>query len=387
MEKDNKNDHFNNPVVTILVLALLGLGGYILFSNKSETPPTPESTPTNSVITTVYTNTTANVRSCASPDCKILGTYEPNYGLDLTGGPYAGITDISQLPDWLLLNFPDGTSGYISKIVLSDHKSTEAQSNTVTTATTKATDLPAIVKEWRKSTAYVECYWDYANSTTWYQKESGSGFLAILGSTPTVITNKHVVNDPKYGLAQECDIGFPDNKNIYYSIDTIDTPAHSSQVFGQTINIPDNPAHGQINFTADGSDVAYLTGFREENMNKDLGVTAPISILNRAKSGRFSCAQEADIGEPLVVLGYPSYGSGAGTFVSIFSSLDVTATEGIISGKDAGYYTTSAKIEHGNSGGIAIDKNNDCYLGIPTASYTGQIESLGRILPASYVVQ
>ncbi len=122
-------------------------------------------------------------------------------------------------------------------------------------------------------------------------------------------------------------------------------------------------------------------------MNSDLGITAPLSISQRAKSGRFSCTSTADIGEPLVILGYPSYGSGAGTFVSVFSTLDVTATEGIVSGNDAGYYTTSAKIEHGNSGGIAIDENRDCYLGIPTASYTGQIESLGRILPASYVVQ
>ncbi len=165
MEKDNQKNHFDNPVVVLLVIAVLGLGGYVLFSNKSETPPTPESKTADTIITTVYTNTTANVRSCASTDCKILGTYELNYGLDLTGGPYAGITDISQLPDWLLLNFPDGTSGYISKTVLSDHKTTEAQStNTDTTVTAKPTGLPGIVKEWRKSAAYVECYWDYANS-------------------------------------------------------------------------------------------------------------------------------------------------------------------------------------------------------------------------------
>jgi hypothetical protein len=85
----------------------------------------------------------------------------------------------------------------------------------------------------------------------------------------------------------------------------------------------------------------------------------------------------------MVILGYPVYGTGAGTYTSVFSTIEITATEGIISGMDEIYYTTSAKIDHGNSGGLAIDENNDCYIGIPTAAIEGQIESLGRILPSS----
>ena len=59
---------------------------------------------------------------------------------------------------------------------------------------------------------------------------------------------------------------------------------------------------------------------------------------------------------------------------------DVTATEGIISGFDGDYYITSAKVEHGNSGGAAILVKESCELGIPTFVQTGSIESLARIL-------
>ena len=45
-----------------------------------------------------------------------------------------------------------------------------------------------------------------------------------------------------------------------------------------------------------------------------------------------------------------------------------------------GYYITSAKIEHGNSGGIAVIENYYCMVGIPSAVVVGSSESLGRIL-------
>ena len=39
MEEKNQQNHLNNPVVVILVLALVGLGGYFLFSKNSNTLP------------------------------------------------------------------------------------------------------------------------------------------------------------------------------------------------------------------------------------------------------------------------------------------------------------------------------------------------------------
>jgi hypothetical protein len=81
------------------------------------------------------------------------------------------------------------------------------------------------------------------------------------------------------------------------------------------------------------------------------------------------CATAPSLGDEVVVLGYPVNGGGQ----------DITATEGIISSIENNYYVTSAKVDHGNSGGAAIDVKNNCYLGIPTYVNT-DIESLARIL-------
>ena len=62
--------------------------------------------------------------------------------------------------------------------------------------------------------------------------------------------------------------------------------------------------------------------------------------LARTKS-LLTCAETPRIGEDVVILGYPSIGS----------SESITATDGIISGLEEFYFITSAKVEHGNSGG------------------------------------
>jgi S1-C subfamily serine protease len=247
----------------------------------------------------------------------------------------------------------------------------------------KANSLADIVAQWHKSTAYVECYWINSNTRLVYFTQSGSGLLFMKGTDlPTIVTNKHVVSNSQYGTASECDAAFPDDKYAFNTINNVYRSAYTDYtVPTNPLSIPAIPTNGQIRLN-DTKDVAFLSGFE---MNDGDLVPPTISLENRAVRGKFPCASEPNIGDPLVILGYPSYGSGAGTITSVLSHLEITATEGIISGKDSGYYTTSAKIEHGNSGGLAVDKTNNCYLGIPTASFTGEIESLGRILPASYI--
>ena len=82
------------------------------------------------------------------------------------------------------------------------------------------------------------------------------------------------------------------------------------------------------------------------------------------------CAENPQIGDEVVILGYPGVGSKD----------SVTATEGIISGFDGDFYITSAKIERGNSGGAAVHVEDNCLLGIPTLTIAGRVESLARIL-------
>jgi len=261
---------------------------------------------------------------------------------------------------------------------ITDLENSQTKTNSTEPSTNPSASKPLteIIKEWRNSTAYVECYWINPNTGLAYYKQSGSGLLLMVSSPvyntqrkkpiPNVVTNLHVINSAQYGTAQECDIGFPDNQGVFYS-----TAAASDANGNQTM---------VFNYDKD-HDVAYLLGLQEN------GGVPPISLEDRAKTGSFACTSDPDIGDPLVILGYPSYGTGAEKYISANSDLEITATEGIVSGKDDIYYTTSAKIEHGNSGGLAIDETNDCYLGIPTAAVTGEIESLGRIFPASYIVK
>lgn len=83
------------------------------------------------------------------------------------------------------------------------------------------------------------------------------------------------------------------------------------------------------------------------------------------------CVSKPSIGDRVLILGYPGIGSKE----------SVTATEGIISGFDAAMYTTSAKIEKGNSGGAVVSIEKNCFLGIPASVLPGNVESLARILP------
>jgi S1-C subfamily serine protease len=87
------------------------------------------------------------------------------------------------------------------------------------------------------------------------------------------------------------------------------------------------------------------------------------------KSG-YMCSDKAMTGDPVAVMGFPQTGAQTAS----------TLTEGVISGYEEGLYLTSAKVERGNSGGAAIDVNNNCYLGIPTFVTVGSFESLARIL-------
>ena len=82
------------------------------------------------------------------------------------------------------------------------------------------------------------------------------------------------------------------------------------------------------------------------------------------------------LGDSIIVLGYPSVGGNT-----------ITATEGVISGFDGFMVKTSAKIEHGNSGGGAFLKDQGCWFGIPTSVAQGELESLGRITNYSLIHQ
>ena len=83
---------------------------------------------------------------------------------------------------------------------------------------------------------------------------------------------------------------------------------------------------------------------------------------------------EAELNDPVMVFGYPPIGGD-----------NIVITEGIISGVYEDSYTTSAKIDQGNSGGTAILKNKKCFVGVPTAAHIGEIESLGLLAKFGWI--
>jgi len=89
------------------------------------------------------------------------------------------------------------------------------------------------------------------------------------------------------------------------------------------------------------------------------------------------------VNSPVAVVGFPTF-----TNKGVFATR--TTTNGVISAHDftalvdnlpySNYYV-SAKIDTGNSGGIAFSKNNNalCLLGIPTWLSVGNYETQGVI--------
>jgi hypothetical protein len=118
-----------------------------------------------------------------------------------------------------------------------------------------------------------------------------------------------------------------------------------------------------------GVDFAYIVP--QITSTENAGTMNQLATYAKNLTSATYC-KSTSIGDHISILGYPGVGGSS-----------LTATDGIISGfeTDEGtrFIKTSAKIEHGNSGGVAI-KDSGCILGIPTFVETGKAESIGRIL-------
>jgi len=114
----------------------------------------------------------------------------------------------------------------------------------------------------------------------------------------------------------------------------------------------------------------------KDNVHVPAGSLNDLATYARGEAETPPC-DSVNIGDKLSILGYPS-----------IDGESLTVTEGIISGFefDGGtrYLKTSAKIDHGNTGGVAI-KDSGCLVGIPTFIRRSRVESIGRILDLNYL--
>jgi hypothetical protein len=130
-----------------------------------------------------------------------------------------------------------------------------------------------------------------------------------------------------------------------------------------------------------------------------LSASVPVENYNYSLASLKKCTSLLPVGTPVVIVGFPAYAKRDSTVdiptIGTVNSIFRTATNGIISGYDtsgagSANYFVSAKIDNGNSGGIAIAKDASglCSLGLPTWLTVGNYETQGlvqninNILPA-----
>jgi hypothetical protein len=104
-----------------------------------------------------------------------------------------------------------------------------------------------------------------------------------------------------------------------------------------------------------------------------------------------ACVQEGAIGSLVYLFGYPSASETADypsdripsyfEFKQYLASRHLIVSEGLVSGRQGDDYFTTALVDTGSSGGLAVMKQHGraCVLGIPTWAVTGELTSLGVI--------
>jgi hypothetical protein len=200
----------------------------------------------------------------------------------------------------------------------------------------------------------------YASEPFSIDSDGTGGSGTIMDDSGLVVSNSHIIPQDKDALnisKEGCFVILPDA-----------TTGSPKEVYIATPIV--------FNELSDEYDLALLTindVYTDEN-GKKYG-TYPKKFPAFDDTGR--CKDEQiKLGESVRILGYPVSSGG----------YNLTITDGIVSSfSDDGSVLTSAKIDQGNSGGLAIDENG-CMLGVPSAVRQGEYNNLGVIIPASTLV-
>lgn len=200
-----------------------------------------------------------------------------------------------------------------------------------------------IVEQWAPQVVKINCIWYYSSGEP-FMGANGSGFLTNhADGSLSILTNKHVILLENKYTPKFCTIYFLNGEQYFATWE--DTLFRASNKY----------------------DLAQIEpSFFEEK----------IKSLIKHYNG-FYCTKPSKIGDKIIIMGYPKIGSSSG----------ITATEGIISGEEGNYYVTSAKIDIGGSGGIAVSVKDNCIVGIPSAVVGDELESLGRILSSKVILE
>jgi S1-C subfamily serine protease len=189
---------------------------------------------------------------------------------------------------------------------------------------------------------------------------SGSGTLWTFKEVPhAILTNYHVVKD-----ASKCAVIMTNSANTPTGIFSLKPSIY-------TYNSNTDEAVLEI-----GDSIS--------------SVSVPVANYNYSFVNLRKCATPVPVGAPVVIIGFPAYAKRDSTItvetIGTVNSIFRTVTNGIVSGYDtsgagAANYFVSAKIDAGNSGGIALAKDQGglCSLGLPTWLTVGNYETQGLV--------
>ena len=195
---------------------------------------------------------------------------------------------------------------------------------------------------------------------------SGSGTLWKFAEVPqAVLTNYHVI-----GTNSSCVVQMTDTSNNVTGIFSLGGPIYT---------------YNQDTDTAILAIGKAVTSW-----------SVPIANYNYSIAQTRKCPSTLPVGSPVVIVGFPAYAKRDST-ISVPTIGNVHAvyrsvTNGIVSGYDTSLtsprgnlkyqnFFVSAKIDSGNSGGIALAKDSQgvCTLGLPTWLTVGNYETQGLI--------
>lgn len=195
-------------------------------------------------------------------------------------------------------------------------------------------------------------------------ESTGSGIL--LSSAGLVLTNSHVIPQDEsslHTLKEGCVVVLPDGK----------TGSPIEAYWARPIVIPG---------IAEEYDLAHLqieAAYTDEQKTYGTWPKSLPALYDDQGDYFRTCGFEptAVLGDQVRLFGYPAAGGG----------FRLTVTEGIVSGfTDGGLMTTSAKIDSGNSGGLAVN-DLGCMVGVPSAILRGEFDNLGVLIPTQLIRQ
>ena len=220
---------------------------------------------------------------------------------------------------------------------------TTAESTNTNLSATNLTDIAATV---------VNIFCPFYDENITLESEGYGGSGTIFTSDGIIVTNSHIIPQDDESL---------DISEIGCFV-TIPNPETG---FAEEIYLADPIVFTEI---SDTYDLAFLEIYAAYEDEEFIYGTFPNTFPTPPDD---NCHEECvKLGEEVRILGYPLSSGG----------YNLTVTEGVVSGfTEDGYILTSAKVDEGNSGGLAIDAYG-CSIGIPSAVSVGEYENMGIII-------